>query len=166
LQGVSGSQRRVAFHPGLNRGIGSACTLVAEALLGGDWDPSADQLAAAAPPPPSHDAGDAGSAPAAALDSGLASVLLGVVLLDTLNLSPEAGKTTPRDAAVVSALRAIAAGVHSDALFGALLSLRTDPAWWRALTPMQALGYDFKEFVAARAAAGGRSGGTKPVAGA
>lgn len=76
-QDVTGRARNVSFDESLGRGVGSTCTLVAEAFLA-----------------------DAPSF----LHADVALMLLGVILVDTLNLDPTMNKTTPRDEAAVSAL--------------------------------------------------------------
>ena len=55
--------------------VGSCCTLVAEKLLAVDI-----------------------------LDNMMCSLLLGTILLDTINLDPRAGKTTDKDKQIVSRL--------------------------------------------------------------
>lgn len=72
--------------------VGSAATLVAEAILR--------------------------SRPAL-VDAGTATLLLGTILLDTVNLSPDAGRVTAKDRDVVTRLSAIAGG-DPDALFAKL----------------------------------------------
>ena len=68
--------RNVAFR-GRDALVGSACTLVAERML---------------------------QAGTATLDPSASLVLLGVILLDTMDMSPEAGKGTDRDLAAINAL--------------------------------------------------------------
>jgi exopolyphosphatase len=80
-QDVAGPARNVSFDESLGRGVGSTCTLVAEAFL-------------------TH-------APAC-LHPDVAFMLLGVILVDTLNLDPAMNKTTPRDESAVSALLPLA----------------------------------------------------------
>jgi exopolyphosphatase len=120
---VVGAARNVSFSAAAARGVGSACTLVAAALLAGG--------------------GDVG---AGALDAPLARALLGVVLLDTCGLEPAAGKTTPEDARVAAALGALAGERDARGLYASLSALRFEPAGWRALTPAQALASDYKAF--------------------
>jgi len=130
---VAGLQRSVSFNELEGRGVGSTCTLVAQRLLqrqqqsGGGGLPAADA-------------------------AQLSLLLLGVILLDTINLSAAAGKTTAEDAATAAALQAAlatavpAAGAAAlDTLFDALAGIRMDPAWWRALPVPLALKYDFKQ---------------------
>jgi len=69
--------------------VGSAATLVAEALLGKET---------------------------AAVEPGLARLLLGTILLDTVNLDPRAGRATPKDIAVTARLASIC-GADGHGLF-------------------------------------------------
>lgn len=89
---VVGERRAIAYDTKLCRGIGSASTLVAEALLGAEGSPAADGTGAATRPEPSAD---------------VALLLLGTILLDTINMSPSAEKATPRDVAAVELLTAV-----------------------------------------------------------
>ena len=80
--------RNIAFR-GRDALVGSTCTLVAERML-----QVADSIA---------DSGG-GKDDAATLDPSASLVLLGVILLDTMDMSPEAGKGTDRDLAAINAL--------------------------------------------------------------
>ena len=112
LQHVAGDCRIVAFDQQLGKGIGSTCTLVTEAFLpvrdaGGPlWTLSGYAIDSSAPVTGSQvlPACRAAAHPIEAIDRGLAILLYGVILLDTLCLSPSAGKATPRDNAAASAL--------------------------------------------------------------
>lgn len=131
-------RRNIAYADGAAL-VASTCTLVAERLLHG----------IAAPPPP---------------PAPLALLLLGVILLDSINLAPAAGKATPRDAAAVRALlertdwqaglcdearRVLQLEQHRPnptALFDALQSAKFAPAFWKSLTVRDALRLDYKNF--------------------
>lgn len=84
--GVSGDARRVAFSATERRGIGSSCTLVAQSFLSDAQEALTEQVAA---------------------------LLLGVILIDTSNLSPKAKKATPDDESVVSVLKGRVGGVDA-----------------------------------------------------
>ena len=117
---VAGAARVVAYDAAARKGVGSACTLVAGALLRGGGG----------------------------VDARLARLLLGVVLLDTCGLAPAAGKTTGEDLRVAAALRE-RCGVgeaEGEALYRRLCALRFAPDFWRALPPAVALEYDYKGF--------------------
>ena len=136
---VTGDLRRIAFDSATMTGGGSTCTLVAQSLL----DDTAEEAAANGP-----------------LDAGLAEMLRSVILLDTAGLDQAAGKATPLDRDIVRRLRevVIAAGQDEAAaraldreleprfVFERLMALKQDPAFWRALSVEQALGFDFKSF--------------------
>jgi inorganic pyrophosphatase/exopolyphosphatase len=132
---VTGEDRRISYDLAAGRGVGSTCTLVAQSLF-------------------SLSGAETGSeAAAVAIDAGIAELLLGVILLDTLGLSPSAGKTTPEDAAVVERLKAIIVAERADKaevdvslLSKRLLGLREDLAFWRSLTPSEGLRFDYKAF--------------------
>ena len=91
----------------------------------------------------------------------LAILLLGVILLDSVNLSPKAGKVTPRDEAAVQALLdrtdwsplnlpqnilAEDGAPDTTKLFDILQNQKFHPDFWNALTLLQALKLDFKSF--------------------
>jgi exopolyphosphatase len=95
--------------------VGSACTLVGEALLG-----------------------DAG----AVVEPGLAKLLAGTILLDTVNLDPAAQRATPKDGAIVAQLLAIC-GADRDALFERLQFEKFNVA---SLDTVDLLRKDYKEY--------------------
>lgn len=76
------------------------------------------------------------------LDEGTATLLLGTLLLDTVNLSPGAGRVTPKDTDVANQLRGIA-GAESQTLFDALQSAKFDVS---ALGTGDLLRKDYKEW--------------------
>ena len=78
--------RNVAFR-GRDALVGSTCTLVAERMI-----QASDALM------------DGGEQSPIILDPSASLVLLGVILLDTMDMSPEAGKGTDRDLAAINAL--------------------------------------------------------------
>jgi exopolyphosphatase len=91
--------RRPAEAPDLRwsvEAVGSACTLVSERLLARDF---------------------------ALVDGGLALLLLGPILLDTVLFASAVGRTTPRDRQAAAKLSAIA-GVREAELYVELLSAR------------------------------------------
>ncbi|KAJ9458693.1 Exopolyphosphatase [Diplonema papillatum] len=118
------------------RTVGSVCTLVALRILGAD--PAADDPAIPEVPPVN-------------LSPELAMLLLGTILVDTLNNDPAVKKATPSDVAACSALRRIAWGAESceeqiakaDALFNDLVDGRTNTGH---LTIPMSLRKDYKQF--------------------
>jgi exopolyphosphatase len=95
--------------------VGSACTLVAAALLG-----------------------DAG----ALVEPGLAKLLAGTILLDTVNLDPAAQRATPKDGAIVTRLLEIC-GADRNALFERLQFEKFNVA---SLDTADLLRKDYKEY--------------------
>ncbi|GAX16820.1 exopolyphosphatase [Fistulifera solaris] len=98
------------------------------------------------------------------LPADLSLLLLGVILIDSVNLSPNAGKVTPRDeAAVQKLLKAtnwqeldLDGSICGDSplqpstslLFDALQNAKFDPLFWNPLPVEDALRLDFKIFQA------------------
>ncbi|MFU8896392.1 MAG: DHHA2 domain-containing protein [Gammaproteobacteria bacterium] len=95
--------------------VGSACTLVAERLL---------------------------SRNAAAVEAGLAQLLVGTILLDTVNLSSDAGRTTAKDVETATRLLSIC-GADRKELFERLQFEKFNVA---ALDTSDLLRKDYKEF--------------------
>ena len=132
----SGSARTIAFADDKAL-VASACTLVAERLKE-VWKP---------PYPPS-----------------LGVLLLGVILLDSVDLSPEVGKVTERDRDAVEDLlentdwqglpkeSQIALGMtlfsvlDTTTFFNMLQGAKYDSSFWNALSVRDALRLDYKEF--------------------
>lgn len=97
--------------------VGSACTLVAEKIL---EDGMSD------------------------IPSDVAVLLAGTILLDTVNLDPAAGRVTPKDEAMVSALLPIA-GKSQQVLFDRLQFEKFNVA---SLSTFDLLRKDYKEYTA------------------
>eukprot|EP00536_Pseudo-nitzschia_multiseries_P018725 jgi/Psemu1/230075/e_gw1.2986.1.1 len=109
-----------------------------------------------------------------AMPPSLAILLLGTILLDSVNMSPQAGKGTPRDAAMIERLLADTdwSGIDlpeqvvttttggdgdddsgtpgtapdPDKLFDHLQGAKFSPEFWSGLTAEQAIRMDFKSF--------------------
>lgn len=98
-----------------------------------------------------------------AFPPSLAILLLGVILLDSINMSPKAGKGTTRDRAALQALQtqtdwtAIRDNLPADILdeagcpqsqklFDTLQNQKFHPDFWESLTALQALKLDYKSF--------------------
>jgi exopolyphosphatase len=97
----------------------------------------------------------------------LAILLLGVILLDSINMLPQAGKGTPRDGAAIEKLlrttdwgliklpKEILADSSSDdvpdpsKLFDCLQSQKFSSDFWNGLTALQGIRLDYKSFTAA-----------------
>lgn len=96
--------------------------------------------------------------------SSLGVLLLGVILLDSVNLSPQAGKVTQRDRDAVQILLndtdwqelsqeskemlkiSSSSGPNTTAFFDALQDTKYDPAFWMSLSMRDALRLDYKEY--------------------
>jgi len=122
-------RRQVAF-AGDTALVGSACTLVAEAFLKAEASPSNDGVNIASP--------------LALMGPAMAALLSGVILLDTMNMSPEAGKGTARDAAALDVLLKRCTADRTK-LFEMLQGAKFDPEWWASLSAAQSLAYDYKQ---------------------
>ena len=128
-------RRNIAFEDGTAT-VASTTTLVAELLLKQTNNP-----------PPS-----------------LSTLLLGVILLDSVNLNESIGKVTPRDINAVShilsqtdwsssALRAYLKPsddkqltIDTNQLFSHLEHAKYSPEFWKSFTVERGLGYDYKTF--------------------
>lgn len=131
---VVGGLRNIAFENGKAL-VGSTCTLVAERLFTTLQPPYASQVSIA---------------------------LLGVILLDTLNMSPAAGKGTQRDQVAIDELVSktdwsTLEGSHfikqdgvidTDKLYESLRKCKFDLGFWKQLSARDALRLDYKRFQA------------------
>lgn len=142
-ENVQGDLRNVAFVE--NKAlVASTCTLVAERLFQSNTKPP--------------------------YDAQLSLALLGVILLDTVNMEPQAGKGTPRDQAAIDTLlqqtnwstlldttsqssdfiinTESGTTVDTDKLFHLLSDAKFDSDFWRDLSVTDALRLDYKRFQA------------------
>ena len=138
---VQGDLRNVAFQDN-HALVASTCTLIAERLFASD----------AAKPP---------------YDFSLSISLLGVILLDTVNMRPEAGKGTARDQSAIDTLvhetdwstLATSRNQHdlldtdsgmidTDKLFHLLSESKFNVDFWKSLSVKDALRLDYKRFQA------------------
>ena len=152
-----GKDRMIAYDAAsLSALVASSCTLTVE-----QWDKHA-------PSSPS-------SMGIGAIPPSLSILLLGVILLDSINLSTKAGKATERDKWAVETLRRHTdwsalnlpaeicvdgkAGGSPDPtkLFDTLQSQKFQPEFWNGLTALQALKLDYKSFNV------GENGGSSPM---
>ncbi|CAM9831801.1 unnamed protein product [Hapterophycus canaliculatus] len=146
--GVQGSSRDIAFNASDGSGkalVGSCCTMVAERML--DQAPGL-------------------------LSSDVARLLLGVILVDTINLDADAKRATERDIAVVDQLSHRVSWVPSSGqgsaggcrcatpneLFDTLRNAKFDTTFWRQLSATDCLRYDYKSFHPAGESSGSDSG--------
>lgn len=117
-QWVQGVNRNIAFDAKTKKAlVGSTCTLVAERYF-------------------------ESSTP---MSSEVATLLMGVIALDTINMDPHAGIGTERDSAALARLGEIS--THSqDHLFTMLRDAKLDPDFWRQLSVDDVLRIDYKTF--------------------
>jgi exopolyphosphatase len=112
-------KRHVAFDKEKSTAlVGSACTLVCEKIL----ETSSEGF-----------------------DEDLSILLMGVILLDTLNMNPNAGKGTLRDLEALKFLQS-QVSIDSNELFNTLSNAKTDPLFWNNLSARNCLRLDFKQF--------------------
>ena len=124
---VRGISRDIAFDSINSKAlVGSTCTLIAERYF---------QLS------------DCDSA----LSAEIATLLMGVISLDTINMDPQAGIGTPRDSSALSRLRSISPHDQYH-LFESLRDAKWDPIFWRDLSVMDSLIIDYKLFTIPSAA--------------
>ena len=82
------------------------------------------------------------------LDDTISTLLMGVIALDTQNMSPEAGKGTKRDENALKYLQNISSQ-NIDTLFTSLRDAKSDPSFWLSLSAEDCLRLDFKAFTTA-----------------
>jgi len=155
---VTGASREIAFEDG-KATVASACTLVAERAF------EQQQLPA----------GEDSDATTRTIDGSLGLALLGVILLDAVNMLPAAGKGTPRDERAMQTLlrrtdwtsfaartapslldapslekiypRGRGSAPDRAALFEALHGAKNDPKFWASLSAWDCLRIDYKKFL-------------------
>jgi exopolyphosphatase len=142
---ITDTDRNIAFETSSSAAlVASTCTLLVERWLSSS---STSPNTVAFPP-------------------SLSILLLGVILLDSINMLPQAGKGTERDALAIHALQsqtdwsvlglpaALLEEEQDDGrlrpnptrLFDTLQAQKFSPAFWNALTAEQALKLDYKSF--------------------
>lgn len=123
--------REIAFHSDSNKAlVGSTCTLVAERLTKVTSSLETD----------------------CEIDSGVASALLGTIVIDTMNMSASAGKGTKRDGNMINVLMG-SAGWSKDCrapnlekLYEWLNSAKFDCTFWDEMSVRDCLRIDYKRF--------------------
>ncbi len=120
-QWVKPDKRNIAFDKHTSKAlVGSTCTLVAEKYF--------ESLVP--------------------MCAEVATLLMGVIALDTINMDLHAGIGTERDGAALEKLRSIS--THSqDELFELLRGAKLDPEFWRQLSVDDVLRIDYKTFQSA-----------------
>jgi exopolyphosphatase len=122
LPAVQGVARNIAYDSANAKPlVGSACTLIAESYF------------------------QCLDASLIEVDQELATLLLGVIAIDTFNMDAAMGKGTSRDAAAMIRLESHALRERND-LFKLLRDAKLDPKFWRDLSATHAFSLDYKEF--------------------
>lgn len=115
---VVGEKRNIAFDAQNKKAlVGSSCTLVAEEYF-------------------------ASSIP---MCSEVASLLMGVIALDTINMDVQAGIGTDRDRVALEKLRGISTHSQNE-LFELVRGAKLDPEFWHLLSVDDVLRIDYKSF--------------------
>ena len=121
---LNGEKRTVAFDNALSVAtVGSTCTLIAERFLSSSTnrEESAD----------------------------IATLLLGAILLDTLNMDAQAARGSARDSAAIDSLGEVSKESR-DELFATLRDAKSNAAFWSELSSEDCLRLDYKMFVETR----------------
>lgn len=120
---AAGAARNIAFE-GEAATVASACSVIAEVYLA-----------------------SALGRELLARDNGAAArALLGVILIDAVNLDPAAKRVCPRDAAAAAEMMSLAPSPTQEELYHSLVAAKFDAGFWSGLTIQQCLRYDYKEF--------------------
>ena len=81
-----------------------------------------------------------------ALNIDIATLLIAVIAVDTLNMDPVKKRGTVRDQAALDSLQLHFPDVQRDRLFSLLMNAKTDPLFWESLSAKDTLLLDCKEF--------------------
>ena len=83
----------------------------------------------------------------AALTLDIATLLIAVIAVDSLNMDPSQRRGTPRDRTALESLQLLYPAVQRDRLYNLLMNAKTDPLFWKSLSARDAIRIDFKSFV-------------------
>ena len=81
-----------------------------------------------------------------ALNADIATLLIAVIAVDTLNMDPTKKRGTFRDQAALDSLQMHFPDIRRDYLFSLLMNAKTDPSFWESLSAKDTLLMDCKEF--------------------
>jgi inorganic pyrophosphatase/exopolyphosphatase len=81
-----------------------------------------------------------------ALTEDIATLLVGVIALDSLNMNPSQRRGTPRDQRALDSLLSLHPTIRRNHLFELLMNAKTDPSFWKSLSASDAIRIDFKGF--------------------
>ena len=82
-----------------------------------------------------------------ALTLEIATLLIAVIAVDSLNMDPSQNRGTPRDQRVLDSLQLLYPGIQRDRLYSLLMNAKTDPHFWESLSARDAIRIDYKCFV-------------------
>jgi exopolyphosphatase len=82
-----------------------------------------------------------------ALTLDIATLLIAVIAVDSLNMDPSQKRGTPRDRIALESLQLLYPAVQRDRLYNLLMNAKTDPLFWESLSARDAIRIDFKSFV-------------------
>ena len=81
-----------------------------------------------------------------ALNVDIATLLIAVIAVDTLNMDPVKKRGTVRDQAALDSLQMHFPDIQRDRLFSLLMNAKVDPLFWESLSAKDTLLLDCKEF--------------------
>jgi exopolyphosphatase len=82
-----------------------------------------------------------------ALTLDIATLLIAVIAVDSLNMDPGQKRGTPRDRIALESLQLLYPTVQRDRLYNLLMNAKTDPLFWESLSARDAIRIDFKSFL-------------------
>lgn len=132
---VVGAKRNIAYDGASSRAlVGSACSLVAENYVTSGY-----------------------------ISEEVATLLLGVIALDTFDMDPVINKGTPRDAEAMAALQQLVPSIDRHELFVLLRDAKLNIDFWRSLSVNDAIYLDYKLFLSESGCRNGLSSVLLPV---
>ena len=81
-----------------------------------------------------------------ALNEDIATLLISVIAIDSLNMDPTQKRGTSRDLNALTSLQLLFPTVQRDRLYNLLINAKTDPMFWESLSAKDAIRLDFKDF--------------------
>lgn len=111
--------------------VGSACTLVAERFLAENERYLADNTSQRL------------------LSTDIATLLLGVICADTMNMDVSAGRGTPRDALAINRLQELLPALDRNQLYNSVANSKRESSFWSSLSARDVFRVDYKAFATA-----------------
>jgi exopolyphosphatase len=97
------------------------------------------------------------------LDEDIATLLVAVIALDSINMDPKAQRGTPRDQRALDELSSRFPSINRDALYDMMVNAKLDPLFWESLSAKDALRLDYKDFNAGSSGLFGISAVLQPL---